>query len=78
MRGNQISPADPSPGQEGAKEWLGKRKTDGRPYEPAVDQAPLASAFDLGAARSGSPFFDKFCRDARALLTGAAHAGPGA
>jgi len=60
-------PADPEK-IRGAKEWLGQRKTDNRPYKPTVDQAPLASAFDLEAARIGSPSFDKFCRDTRALL----------
>jgi hypothetical protein len=41
-----------------------------RPYKPTVDQAPLASAFDLERARNGSPSFGKFCRDVRSLLTG--------
>jgi hypothetical protein len=63
-----TAPADPEQ-IRGAKEWLGKRKTDGRPYKPTVYQAPMASAFDVEAARSGSPSFDKFCRDTRALLT---------
>ena len=38
----------------GAKEWLGQRKTDGRPYKPTVDQGPLAAAFDLALARHRS------------------------
>lgn len=53
----------------GAKEWLGKHRTGGRPYKPTVDQAPLVSAFDMEHARSGSPSFDKFCREARSLLS---------
>ena len=61
------TPADPEK-IRGAKEWLRDHKTDGRPYKPTVDQAPLASAFDLAAARSGSPSFDKFCRDVQSLL----------
>jgi hypothetical protein len=62
-----TAPADPEK-IRGAKEWLGQHRTDGRPYKATVDQAPLASAFDLEAARIGSPSFDKFCRDTRALL----------
>lgn len=54
----------------GAKEWLREHRTDRRPYKPTVDQAPLASAFDLALARGRSPSFDKFCRDARLLLAG--------
>ena len=63
------APGDPEK-IRGAKEWLGQRKTDGRPYKPTVDQGPLASAFDLALARSGSPSFGKFCRDVHLLLAG--------
>lgn len=62
-----TAPANPEQ-IRGAKEWLGKHRTDGRPYKPTVDQSPLASAFDMTAARSGSPSFDKFCRDVTDLL----------
>jgi hypothetical protein len=64
---NLAAPSDPEK-IRGAKEWLGQRKTDGRPYKPTVDQGPLASAFDLAVARSGSPSFGKFCRDVQYLL----------
>jgi hypothetical protein len=50
------------------KEWLTKQRADGPPYKPTVDQATLASVFDIGQARSNSPSFDKFCRDAQSLL----------
>lgn len=52
----------------GAKEWLTRHRSEGQPYKPTVDQAALASVFDLEAARHRSPSFDKFCRDAQALL----------
>ena len=52
----------------GAKEWLSRHRTSGRPYKPTVDQAALASVFDMTNARLNSPSFDKFCRDVKALL----------
>lgn len=65
---NDLSaPADPEK-IRGAKEWLKNHKADGRPYKPTVDQAPLASTFDLAQAQSRSPSFDKFCRDMQSLL----------
>jgi hypothetical protein len=60
-------PADPE-AIRGAKEWLTRARKDGHRYRPTVDQAPLASAFDLSLARSSSPSFDKFCRDIAWLL----------
>lgn len=61
------APADPER-IRAAKEWLTRHRTDGRPYRPTVDQAPLVSAFNMDHARSGSPSFDKFCREAQSLL----------
>jgi hypothetical protein len=52
----------------GAKEWLSRHRPKGQPYKPTIDQAALASVFDMEAARRGSPSFDKFCRDVQALL----------
>ena len=52
----------------GAKEWLSRRRTDGGRYSPTVDQAVLASRFDMKLARAGSPSFDKFCREVEMLL----------
>lgn len=51
-----------------AKGWLTARRTDGLQYSPTVDQATLASAFDLEQARKIAPSFDKFCRDVENLL----------
>ncbi|MDP9845492.1 DUF4276 family protein [Streptosporangium lutulentum] len=62
-------PPDPE-GIRGAKEWLSARKTDGTPYKPTVDQAGLASAFDMEQARKAAPSFDKFWRDIERLLRG--------
>ena len=52
----------------GAKEWLSRQRTDGGRYSPTVDQAVLASHFDMKMARAGSPSFDKFCREIEVLL----------
>ena len=62
-------PSDPE-AIRGAKEWLTRTRTriGGRPYEPIVDQTPLASVFDLAQARANSPSFSKFCRDVAWLL----------
>jgi Domain of unknown function (DUF4276) len=73
LAGNHGFPADLTAPDDperirGAKEWLTSHKMDGHPYKPTVDQAPLASIFDMEQARSGSPSFDKFCREARSLL----------
>jgi hypothetical protein len=51
-----------------AKGWLSRHRSEGPPYKPTVDQALLASAFDMETARRGSPSFDKFCRDVQNLL----------
>jgi Domain of unknown function (DUF4276) len=52
------------------KGWLDARRTDGRAYKPAADQAALAAVFDLRMARENSPSFDKLWRDVARLLTG--------
>jgi Domain of unknown function (DUF4276) len=50
------------------KGWLTKQRAHGHPHKETVDQAPLASIFDLKAARENSPSFDKFYRDVTRLL----------
>jgi hypothetical protein len=70
FRADLDAPAD-AERIRGAKEWLREHRADRRPYKPTVDQAPLASAFDLTLARSRSPSFGKFCRDVGWLLAGA-------
>lgn len=50
------------------KGWLSARRTDGRAYKPATDQAALAAAFDMRMARQHSPSFDKLWRDVERLL----------
>jgi hypothetical protein len=71
LRGVRGLPADLEPpsrpeGVRGAKAWLAGRMPDG--YTETIDQAPLAAAFDLGAARA-APSFEKLLRDV-ARLTG--------
>jgi uncharacterized protein DUF4276 len=62
-----TAPADPE-SIRGAKEWLSRQRAPGPRYKPTVDQAPLASAFDMKQARDGAPSFDKFCREVESLL----------
>lgn len=50
------------------KGWLTKQRAHGHPYKETVDQAPLASIFDLKAARENSPSFDKSYRDVTRLM----------
>jgi hypothetical protein len=50
------------------KGLLTRARTAGHPYKETVDQAALASTFDLTMARAHSPSFDKFCREVAALL----------
>ena len=63
-----LTPPDNPESIRGAKEWLTRQRPRGQPYKPTVDQAPLASAFDLKQAREGAPSFDKFCREVEFLL----------
>ena len=50
------------------KGLLTKARPKGQPYKETVDQAPLASAFDLKMAREHSDSFDKFYREVSRLL----------
>jgi hypothetical protein len=54
------APADPE-AVRGAKEWLTKNMSRNSCYSPTVDQAALAAAMDLNAARCCRSF-DRFCR----------------
>lgn len=51
-----------------AKGWLQDHRTDGLAYSPAVDQPALTALFDIDAARSAVPSFDKLCREVRRLV----------
>jgi hypothetical protein len=50
------------------KGLLTQARPRGRPYKETVDQAPIASVFDLKMAREHSDSFDKFCREVSHLL----------
>ena len=67
FQADMTAPDDPE-GVRGAKEWLSRHRPKGHPYKETVDQAALASAFDIRQARKHSPSFDKFCREIEALL----------
>ncbi|MBD0737118.1 DUF4276 family protein [Streptomyces sp. CBMA29] len=74
LAGHAGLPADlqPPPQPEtirGAKEWLTKRMPRGSSYQETAHQPSFAQLFDLDAARTGAPSFDKFCRDVHRLLT---------
>lgn len=74
LRGKRGLPADLEPPEQpesvrDAKGWLQARRTDGLAYSPTADQPALTSVFDLDAARSGSPSFDKLWRDVERLLS---------
>lgn len=69
LAGDLTLPAD-AEGPRDCKGWLKQRRTDGRAYKPAADQAALAAVFDLKMARDNSPSFDKLWRDVTRLLTG--------
>lgn len=45
------------------KGLLTKARPKGQPYKETVDQALLASAFDMKMAREHADSFDKFYRD---------------
>jgi hypothetical protein len=58
-------PSDPET-IRGAKQRLSRMT--GQPYKETVDQAALASIFDMKTARQNSPSFDKFRREVERLL----------
>jgi hypothetical protein len=66
----QLDPPDDAEAIRGAKEWLTRARTDGHPYRPTIDQAALASSFDMTMARANSPSFGKLLREVNWLLVG--------
>jgi hypothetical protein len=66
-----MRPLDNPEAPRDCKGWLTKQRPRGHPYKETVDQALLASIFDLKAARENSPSFDKFYRDVSWLLAAA-------
>lgn len=63
---NLKAPGDPEKPRD-CKGWLKHARGS---YEPPVDQAPIASIFDMKMARERSDSFDKFYRDVTWLLAG--------
>jgi hypothetical protein len=61
------APVDPEAHRD-CKGLLTRARARNFPYKETIDQAPLASSFDITMARSNSPSFDKFCRDVAWLL----------
>lgn len=55
-------------GPRDCKGVLTKARPKGHPYKETVDQAPLASIFDMKMARQHADSFDKFYRDISWLL----------
>lgn len=60
-----VAPDDPEALRDG-KGWLGARMP--RWYSPTVDQAALASAFDMERARQRSPSFARCWREVERLV----------
>jgi Domain of unknown function (DUF4276) len=65
-----LRPPNNAEAPRDCKGWLTKQRPHGHPYKETVDQASIASTFDLKTARENSPSFDKFYRDVTWLLTG--------
>jgi hypothetical protein len=61
------APGDPERPRD-CKGLLTKARAAGHPYKETVDQAALASTFDMAMARAHAPSFDKFFREVAALL----------
>jgi hypothetical protein len=68
---NDQVEAHPTPeGVRGAKEWLtSQMRTPGKRYSEVLDQPALTAVFDVEAARTASPSFAKFYRDARDMVS---------
>jgi Domain of unknown function (DUF4276) len=64
---NLTVPGD-AEGPRDCKGWLSQRRTDGRGYRPAADQAALTAVFDMVLARKNASSFDKLWRDVERLL----------
>jgi Domain of unknown function (DUF4276) len=60
-------PEDPERRRD-CKGLLTKARAAGHPYKETVDQAALASTFDMAMARAHAPSFGKFYREVAALL----------
>ena len=63
----QLTPPPNPEAIRGAKEWIRARMPPNRRYSETTDQAALAAAMDLDAARTARSF-DKFFRDVESLV----------
>ena len=63
-----IAPPDDPEAIRDAKGWLSAGTPRGRPYRETIHQARFAATFDMDAARSAAPSFDKPWRDVSSLL----------
>lgn len=61
-------PGNPEASRD-CKGVLTRARPHGQPYKETVDQAPLASIFDMKMAREHADSFDKFYRDIMWLMT---------
>lgn len=74
-KGLQPHPAPES--VRGCKEWLSDQMPGGAAYNEVDDQPPFTALFDLDAAKSACPSFDKCHREVTALLQRVAAITPG-
>jgi hypothetical protein len=61
----------------GCKEWLSRQMTRGESYDERSDQPALTKIFDLDAAKTACPSFDKCHRELTSLLQRVAAVTPG-
>jgi len=61
----------------GCKEWLSRQMSQGEAYDETRDQPAFTALFDLSAARSACPSFDKCHREISSLLQRVAAVTPG-
>lgn len=61
----------------GCKEWLSDQMPRGAAYDESDDQSALTAIFDLNAAKSACPSFDKCHREVMTLLKRVAAITPG-
>jgi hypothetical protein len=79
-RRNLVNSLQPHPDPEsvrGCKEWLSDHMPRGAAYSEVDDQPAFTEVFDLDAAKSACPSFDKCHRELTRLLQTVAAVTPG-
>ena len=74
---NGLQPHPAPESIRGCKAWLSDQMPQGTAYNEVADQPALTAVFDLDAAKSACPSFDKCHREVTALLQRVAAITPG-